>query len=172
MRVTIPAAPRGSPGVHSRPKHVSAAGALVLRLGCRSSVGVRGLSHTRHLLQGRQPYGAQLSAPKGDRSGGGTSLPRHIVALLSRALRPRFGAPRGHPRPNVSFTLSATANPRRSTCDGAAAAALETTRPWRVLHCVTARREASFAWVSQAPSAALHARRRGNGPSPEQRKDQ
>jgi len=75
--------------------------------------------------------------------------------ISSRCAVPALARPRDDPGRRLSpFTLPATANPRRSMCDRAAAGALETTRPWRVLHCVAAQREASFAWVSQSPSAA------------------
>ena len=61
-------------------------------------------------------------------------------------------------------------HPRRQWCDGAAAVALEATRLRRVLHCVAALRDASVAWVPQAPGPPRsRARRRGNRPPPELR---
>jgi len=172
MRVTIPAAPPRQPWRPLKAQDFCGIERPCVASGCRPSVAVRDLVPHSLPRPGRQPHRARLTALKETALGWYAISPARRGAA-SRVLRdPRFGAPRDHPRPTVPFTLSATANPRRSTCDGAAAGALETTRPWRVLHCVTAQREASFAWVSQSPSAARHARRRGNGPSPEQRKDQ
>src|SRR5262249_1868017 len=171
MRVTIPAAPPRLPWRPLKAQDFCGIERPCVASGCRPSVAVRDLVPHSLPRPGRQPHRARLTALKETALGWYAISPARRGAA-SRVLRdPRFGAPRDHPRPTVPFTLSATANPRRSTCDGAAAGALETTRPWRVLHCVTAQREASFAWVSQSPSAARHARRRGNGPSPEQRKD-
>lgn len=72
-----------------------------------------------------------------------------------------------HRRPAISFPLHLGGHPRRQWCDGAAAVALEATRLRRVLHCVAALRDASVAWVPQAPRPPRsRARRRGNRPPP------
>jgi hypothetical protein len=86
----------------------------------------------------------------------------------------RWGPPRTsaacHRRPAISFSLHLGGHPRRQWCDGAAAVALEATRLRRVLHCVAALRDASVAWVPQAPGPPRsRARRRGNRPPPELR---
>ena len=64
-------------------------------------------------------------------------------------------APRLTADPPLRRFLRPGGHPRRQVCDGAAVVALEATRLRRVLHCVPALRDASVAWVPQAPSAAI-----------------